>query len=152
MSPYAWSKLLFERYALNMQREFKIRVQGFRYFNVYGPHEDHKGDQASPYHKFTKQAKETGVIKVFEGSEYFFRDFVPVEKVIDVHKKMWARTESGVWNIGTGDPKTFLQLAEKIAEEHNAKIEFIPMPEDIKRQYQKYTCADLTKLNAYYTP
>lgn len=152
MSPYAWSKLLFERYALNMQREFKIRVQGFRYFNVYGPYEDHKGDQASPYHKFTKQAKETGVIKVFEGSEYFFRDFVPVEKVIDVHKKMWSRTESGVWNIGTGDPKSFLQLAEKIAEEHNAKIEFIPMPEDIKRQYQKYTCADLTKLNAYYTP
>lgn len=152
LSPYAWSKLLFERYALNMQPHFNIRVQGFRYFNVYGPHEDHKGDQASPYHKFTKQAKEDGVIKIFEDSSYFFRDFVPVEKVIDVHKKMWNTTVSGVWNVGSGDPKSFLQIAEEIANKYNARIEYIPMPEDIKRQYQKYTCADLTKLNKVYKP
>lgn len=152
MSPYAWSKLLFERYALNMQPNFKIRVQGFRYFNVYGPHEDHKGDQASPYHKFEKQAKETGVIKLFEGSEYFFRDFVHVDKVIDVHKKMWNITKSGLWNIGSGDPKTFQQVAEKIAEQYGAKLEYIPMPPEVKRQYQTYTCADLTKLNEYYKP
>ena len=65
MSPYAWSKYLFDRYVQSRLWN-GIYVQGFRYFNVYGPHEDHKGNQASPYYKFEQQAKETGVIKLFE--------------------------------------------------------------------------------------
>jgi ADP-L-glycero-D-manno-heptose 6-epimerase len=85
-SPYAWSKYLFDRYIKHTAGSWPIKVQGFRYFNVYGPHEDHKGNQASPYHKFEKQAKDTGVIKLFEGSDKFFRDFVPVETVCKIHK------------------------------------------------------------------
>ncbi|NDG79895.1 MAG: NAD-dependent epimerase/dehydratase family protein, partial [Synechococcaceae bacterium WB8_1B_057] len=72
-NPYAWSKYLFDRNVLSLKLD-NIIVQGFRYFNVYGPHEDHKGDQASPYTKFDKQAKETGVIKVFHNSHQFYRD------------------------------------------------------------------------------
>ena len=89
LSPYAWSKWLFERFAMNISKDWNIFVQGFRYFNVYGPHEDHK-DQPSPYAMFERQAKETGVIKLFEGSDKYLRDFVPVEKVIEVHQSFWV--------------------------------------------------------------
>lgn len=150
-SPYAWSKYLFDRHVATMDWG-KLRVQGFRYFNVYGPYEDHKGDQASPYHKFTKQAIETGVIKIFEGSENFKRDFVPVETVVNVHKRFFTVHESGLWNVGTGVAKSFKELAEEIAQKYNATIEYIPMPDNIAKQYQKYTCADLTKLRNYFTP
>jgi ADP-L-glycero-D-manno-heptose 6-epimerase len=148
MSPYAWTKLLCERYLMN--RELRVPVQAFRYFNVYGPHEDHKGDQASPYHKFTQQAKASGVIKIFEGSENFLRDFVPVEKIVDVHIKTLGLPKTGIWNIGTGKPKSFKQVAEEVAEQYNARIEYIPMPDNVKGQYQTYTCADLTRLNEIY--
>ena len=150
-TPYAWSKFLFDRHVLS--NEFKdICVQGFRYFNVYGPHEDHKGDQASPYHKFEKQAKETGVIKLFENSENYLRDFIPVETVVDVHKTFFNVKESGIWNVGTGAARSFQEVAETVAEKYNAKIEYIPMPNNLKDSYQAYTCADVTKLRQHYNP
>jgi len=141
---YAFSKFLVERDYLSI--DLPSTVQFFRYFNVYGKYEDHKGDQASPYSKFRKQA-ETGTIKLFEGSANFKRDFVPVETVIDVHKKFFDITESGVWNIGTGVAKSFESVAQQIAAETGAKIEEIPMPEHLRGGYQAYTQADLTKLN-----
>ncbi len=144
-SPYAWSKYLFDRQVRNTKFT-NIKVQGFRYFNVYGPYEGHK-DQSSPHHTFTKQAEETGVIKLFEGSENFKRDFISVHKVIDIHKRFFNISESGIWNVGTGKPQSFQHIAETIAEGLEAKIEYIPMPDNIKAQYQKYTCADVTKLN-----
>ena len=146
-TPYSWSKYLFERYI--QKKDWRIPVQTFRYFNVYGDHgEAHKGDQASPYHKFREQAKTTGIIKVFENSENYFRDFIHVDQVLDIQFKFLNLTQSGCWNIGTGQPKSFLQVAEEIADQYNAKIEIIPMPDNLKNSYQKYTCADLTKLNA----
>lgn len=150
MSPYAWSKWLFERFAMKISTDWNIFVQGFRYFNVYGPHEDHKGDQASPYYKFEKQAKETGVIKIFEDSDKYLRDFVPVEKIIDVHQRFWGVSESGVWNIGTGRATSFESVARMIADKHGAKVEYIPMPDSVKKQYQTYTCADLTRLQKHF--
>jgi ADP-L-glycero-D-manno-heptose 6-epimerase len=150
-SPYAWSKYLFDRYINKQADKWDIIIQGFRYFNVYGPHEDHKGDQASPYHKFEKQAKETGVIKVFEGSEDFLRDFVPVEKVCDVHKQFLNIKQTGIWNLGTGVATSFEVVANSIAAKYNATVEHIPMPENIKKQYQTYTCADLTSIRQYIT-
>lgn len=144
-SPYAWSKYLFDRSVLNTKFD-NIVVQGFRYFNVYGPHEDHKGDQASPYHKFEKQAKETGVIKLFEGSENYLRDFVPVEQVINIHKQFFNVKETGVWNLGTGRATSFESVARMIADKYNARIEYIPMPDNIAKQYQKFTQADMTKV------
>lgn len=146
-SPYAWSKYLFDRFVSGFEYRWAKKVQGFRYFNVYGPYEDHKGDQASPYHKFEKQAKETGIISIFEGSEKFQRDFIHVDQVVETHKKFFDINESGIWNLGTGKPKSFKDVAVEIANKYNAKIEYIPMPENLKGQYQTYTCADLTKLN-----
>jgi ADP-L-glycero-D-manno-heptose 6-epimerase len=144
-SPYAWSKYLFDRH-IESQKFGNILVQGFRYFNVYGHHEDHK-DQPSPYHMFTKQAKETGVIKLFEHSDTYLRDFVPVEHVIDIQQKFFNVKESGIWNVGTGRPTSFESVARMIADRYGASVEYIPMPEHLEKQYQKYTCADLTKLN-----
>lgn len=143
-TPYAWSKYLFERYA--QKHQGGNIVQGFRYFNVYGPGEDHKGNQASPHHQFRVQAEETGRIKVFEGSHNYLRDFVPVSRVIEVHEKMMSKSVSGIFNIGTGRAESFQDVAEEIAIKYNAVIDYIPMPEVLKGNYQTYTCADLTKL------
>jgi ADP-L-glycero-D-manno-heptose 6-epimerase len=144
-NPYAWSKVMFEWYT--KQFPTNIQVQGFRYFNVYGQGEDHKGNQASPYHQFEKQAKETKRIKLFKDSDLFFRDFVPVETIIDTHIKFLEVKESGVWNIGTGKTKSFQEVAETIATNHNAEIDYIDMPAILKDNYQAYTCADMTKTN-----
>lgn len=141
-SPYSWSKYLFERY-VNQLGSQDIIIQLFRYFNVYGPMEDHKGDQASPYHKFSKQLSSTGKIKLFKNSENFKRDFVPVETVVDFHKKFFNVTQSGIWNIGTGVATTFLEIAQSFG----SNIEYVDMPKNIAKNYQKYTLADMTKTN-----
>lgn len=146
LSPYAWSKYLFDRYVETCK--WNITVQGFRYFNVYGPHEEHKGTQASPYCQFGKQAKETGVIKLFENSDRYLRDFVPVQTVVDTHIKFFDIKESGIWNVGTGVAKSFQQVGKEVADQYNARIEYIPMPAELAAQYQTYTCADLTKLKS----
>lgn len=141
-TPYAWSKYLFERYVRN--GSWSIVHQGFRYFNVFGPHEEHKGTQASPYCQFEKQMKENGMISVFENSENYHRDFVHVYDVLDFHEKFFEITESGLWNVGTGTTKSFLDVAKQF----NAPILEIPMPEKLKHSYQSYTCANLDKVRA----
>jgi ADP-L-glycero-D-manno-heptose 6-epimerase len=139
---YAESKALIERYFYEMRPIAPVQI--FRYFNVYGDHEDHKGDQASPFHKFREQAK-IGCIKIFEGSENFKRDFIHVDQVIEVHKKFFKVQESGIWNVGTGKTMSFLDVARLASYEFSAKIETIPMPS--LNGYQKYTRADMTKLD-----
>jgi ADP-L-glycero-D-manno-heptose 6-epimerase len=151
LSPYAWSKYLFDRYVLENDWQ-GIFVQGFRYFNVYGPHESHKGNQASPFYQFETQARDTGVIKLFEGSENYLRDFVPVETVCNVHRRFFDVYESGIWNVGTGETMSFKDVADLYAVLYNARIEYIPMPDSVKNQYQTYTCADITRLKKYYDP
>jgi ADP-L-glycero-D-manno-heptose 6-epimerase len=146
LSPYAWSKYLFDRWV--SQQNHNIVVQGFRYFNVYGPNEEHKKDQASPYTKFVKQAKELKEITLFKGSEYFKRDFVCVEDVCDVHKKMLSIKQSGIWNVGSGVAVSFDEVGQLIANKYNATIKYVNMPTELKSQYQTYTCADLTALNS----
>ncbi len=145
-SPYAWSKYLFEKYCEDNPTH--VRCQGFRYFNVYGNNEQHKGTQASPYYQFAVQAQSTGIIKVFEGSERFHRDFVPVERVLDVQFEFINRDikENGVWNIGTGKTQSFMDVAEEKANQYGALIERVPFPKHLEYSYQTYTCADLTKL------
>lgn len=140
---YAHSKYFFEEYMKS--RDPNIIWQGFRYFNVYGPHEDHKGSQASPYNQFSRQARETGVIKVFEGSENFKRDFVHVDYLINIQLKMMEKKKSGIFNIGTNSPRSFLDVARDVALMHNARIETIPFPENLKGKYQEYTNADMFK-------
>ncbi len=142
---YAMSKYFFEEYMRS--KNSKITWQGFRYFNVYGQHEDHKGSQASPYTQFMKQAKETGVIRVFEGSENYKRDFIHVDRVVDTHLKMMNKNDSGIFNLGTGSTRSFLDVARDVALIYDAKIEYIPFPDHLRSHYQEYTHADMYKLN-----
>jgi ADP-L-glycero-D-manno-heptose 6-epimerase len=140
-TPYAWSKYLTERYI--QQHPMGATTQIFRYFNVYGPEgEEHKGSQASPYAQFKRQAETTGQIQVFEGSDRFLRDFVPVSRIVDTHLKFLTVKESGIWNVGTGHPRSFMD----VAKEFDVPVTTIPMPEILKDSYQKYTCADMTKM------
>lgn len=143
-TPYAYSKYLCER--MLMKPQDNVKVQIFRYFNVFGPGEEHKGDQASPYSKFAKQAQETGIIKVFKDSDKQFRDFVNVRDVITVHKKFLNFRDQGIFNLGTGKAKSFMQVAEEVAKKYKAKIEKIPMPKNLEYSYQAFTQADTTKL------
>lgn len=138
---YAFSKYLVEEYS---EKIAHCPVQVFRYFNVYGPGEDHKGDQASPYHKFTEQAK-TGVIRLFENSDRYVRDFIHVNDIIDYHVKFMDIDESGIWNLGSGVTTSFEEVALEIADKYKARIEYIPMPSRLKPSYQTYTKADMTK-------
>ena len=107
-------------------------MQGLRYFNVYGKGEEHKGDMMSPVSKFTKQAKETGTIKIFKGSENYLRDFVSVRDVCAIHEIMLEHKVKGIFNVGTGNPISFKTIAELIATKYNATIEEIDMPIKIK--------------------
>jgi len=146
-SPYAWSKYLFDR---SMQllgwEQYKMNVKGLRFFNVYGENEDHKGDQMSVFHKFKKQAIETGKVHPFEDSQSYLRDFIYVGDVCDIIEKMLDIDKSGIYNVGTGVPRSFQSIADAIAEKYGADIEPIPMPDNLKKQYQTYTCSNNTKL------
>ena len=148
-SPYAWTKCLFDRWVEKQNFRRNI-VQGFRYFNVYGEHEEHKGDMASPVSKFTKQAIEEKKITLFRSSWQYERDFVWVGDVCKLHVKFIKDVnENGIWNIGTGKTVSFEAIAKKIAEKYKAEIREIPMPQNIRAQYQEYTCADLTKIEKH---
>ena len=84
---------------------------------------------------------------MFKGSENYLRDFVCVEDICRVHEKMFSVNESGIWNVGTGRAVSFDTVANCISKKYGAKINYIEMPENLKGQYQEFTCADLTKLN-----
>jgi ADP-L-glycero-D-manno-heptose 6-epimerase len=85
---------------------------------------------------------------VFEGSENFRRDFVPVDHVLGIQFQFinCDIEENGVWNIGTGQTRSFMDVAQEKANQYGALIERIPFPEHLAYSYQTYTCADLTKL------
>jgi ADP-L-glycero-D-manno-heptose 6-epimerase len=148
MNPYAWTKFLFDRWV--NEREHSIIVQGFRYFNVYGPNESHKRAQASPYTKFINQAIETKEVTVFENSENYKRDFIHVQDVCDIHKRMLDVNQSGIWNVGTGKATSFLEVANAVCEKYGATIKYISMPDSIKNQYQTYTCADIRLMKSLF--
>lgn len=142
-TPYAQSKAFVEQFILS--KRWPVPVQAFRYFNVHGTYEDHK-DQPSPHTRFRLQAAATGQIEVFEGSEEIYRDFVPVERVVEVQKRFFDLDVSGVYNLGTGKAQSFMDVARIVARETDAEVVVVPMP-DISG-YQRYTQADMTKTNA----
>lgn len=143
---YALSKATIDCYVMDNLDKFS-NIVGYRFFNVYGDHEDHKGKQASPIYQFTKQAKETGIIKVFEGSELFYRDFIWVEDAIDC---MLDDKPSGIYDVGTNYAVSFMKVAEAVADKYGASIEIVPFPEHLKNKYQFSTCAN-RHFNRLYT-
>ena len=135
---YAITKLQMDYYIQDHMTEFSS-IQSFRYFNVYGDGEEHKGDQASPVHKFTKQIKETGKLKLFEGSDKFLRDFIWVGDIVET--VLNNDKPSGIYDLGTSNPISFQEVGELIAHKYNGRIEYIPFPKHLKGKYQTYTCA-----------
>ena len=135
---YAISKVIMDYWVQDNMDRFEL-VQGFRYFNVYGDGEDHKGDQASPIHKFAKQIKETGKLKLFEESENFWRDFVCVDDVVDI--VLNNDKPSGIYDLGTSNPISFQEVGELVAKKYNGTIEYIPFPKHLECKYQEYTRA-----------
>lgn len=135
---YAITKLQIDYFIQDNLDKFSS-IQSFRYFNVYGHGEDHKGDQASPISKFTKQIKETGKLKLFEGSDQFLRDFVCVDDIVDV--VLNNDDPSGIYDLGTGNPISFQEVAELVTKKEGGEIELIPFPDHLQGKYQTYTCA-----------
>lgn len=151
LNGYAFSKFIFDNY-VRQTVDFSnssSQVVGLRYFNVYGYQENHKGSMASvPFH-FFNQAKEGGEIKVFEGSENFLRDFIFVEDVVNVVNFFLESGKSGIFNCGTGQERSFLDMANIFTQLHGkCKINTIPFPEHLKGKYQAFTKADTANLVA----
>ena len=146
-SNYAMSKAMFDNWVQEQQTQ-GIRVYGFRFFNVYGDGEQHKGEQASVFHKW----KIEDSIKLFEGSSDIKRDFIHVDDVCDIMEQfIMSPAPNGVYNIGTGKATSFENIAEAFANKYNGmkRIDQIPMPNKFKKHYQYHTCADLTKLKKH---
>tara|TARA_B100001109_G_scaffold231710_1_gene209059 strand:+ start:1961 stop:2743 length:783 start_codon:yes stop_codon:yes gene_type:complete len=135
---YAISKVIGDYWVQDHMDEFKL-VQGFRYFNVYGDGEEDKGDQASPVSKFTKQIKEEGKLKLFEGSDKFLRDFICVDDIAEI--VLNNDKPSGIYDLGTSNPVSFQKVAECVSKKYNGEIEYVPFPDHLKGKYQDYTCA-----------
>ena len=149
-SPYAVSKFLVEKFFNSLdKKKISNYVQIFRYFNVYGEYEEKKKEQASPLSKFVIQAKKEKKIFLFENSKYYLRDFIWVGDLCRIHEFFFRIKKSGIFNIGTGKSYSFECIAQIIAKKYNAKIIYIPMPENIKKHYQKYTKANLDNLKKY---
>jgi ADP-L-glycero-D-manno-heptose 6-epimerase len=164
---YGYSKLVFDNYVRRLMPTLKSTVVGLRYFNVYGPREQHKGRMASVIHHFTRQLKDTGTIRMFEGSGGYAdgeqrRDFVFVKDLARINMFFGGllpdspkKTIHAVVNAGTGEARTFKAVAEALMQVHGLdRIEYIPFPGDLKDRYQHYTQANIAGLRAmgYNTP
>ncbi|MCL1095332.1 ADP-glyceromanno-heptose 6-epimerase [Shewanella kaireitica] len=153
LNVYAYSKFLFDQYV--RQQKPNCQVAGLRYFNVYGPREQHKGGMASVAFHFNNQLNANGICRLFEGVDGYengqqLRDFVYVEDVVKVNLWLWQNPEvSGIFNCGTGQAQSFNDVANAVIAHHGkGAVEYIPFPDKLKGAYQSYTQADLTKLRA----
>ena len=167
LNVYAYSKFLFDQYVRNLERERSAQIVGFRYFNVYGAREHHKGRGSSVAWHFYNQFRNDGRVRLFEGSEGYAngeqrRDFVHVDDAVRANLHFLDRPDvSGIFNLGTGRAQSFNDVAAAVlntasgekprsaAEWAEAgRIEYIPFPAPLVGKYQSFTQADLTRLRA----
>lgn len=155
LNVYGYSKFLFDEYVRERLPNLKSQVVGFRYFNVYGPREGHKGSMASVAFHLNNQMLRGENPKLFEGSDGYpdgghTRDFVYVEDVAKVNLWFFEHNgASGIYNCGTGRAEPFLNIAKAVIKYHGrGEVEFIPFPDHLKGHYQAFTQADLTNLRA----
>jgi ADP-L-glycero-D-manno-heptose 6-epimerase len=153
LNVYGYSKLQFDRYVQRVAAAAKSQVVGLRYFNVYGPREQHKGAMASVAWHFNNQIRSDGEARLFEGSDGYangeqLRDFVYVDDVCALNVWLLEQPDvSGVFNAGTGRAQSFNDVANAVISSHGSGgIRYIPFPEHLKGAYQSYTQADLTAL------
>lgn len=161
LNVYGYSKFLFDQYVRRILPEAGTQIAGFRYFNVYGPREQHKGRMASVAFHFFNQFKETGKVKLFSGSDGYAngeqqRDFISVEDVVGVNLFFLDNPDkSGIFNVGTGRCQSFNDVAVAVVNklgnsalslqqmQEQGLIEYIPFPEALKGKYQSYTEAEI---------
>ncbi|MBS4430005.1 ADP-glyceromanno-heptose 6-epimerase [Pectobacterium punjabense] len=149
LNVYGYSKFLFDQYVREILPEAESQICGFRYFNVYGPREGHKGSMASVAFHLNNQINQGENPKLFSGSENFKRDFIYVGDVAAVNLWFWQNGVSGIFNCGTGRAESFQAVADATLAFHNkGSVEYIEFPEKLKGRYQAYTQADLTNLRA----
>ncbi|EPU3936706.1 MULTISPECIES: ADP-glyceromanno-heptose 6-epimerase [Morganella] len=151
LNVYGYSKFLFDQYVREILPEAESQICGFRYFNVYGPREGHKGSMASVAFHLNNQILNGENPKLFSGSENFLRDFIYVGDVADVNLWFWKNAKSGIFNCGTGRAESFQAVADAVTNFHSDRqcaLDYIPFPEKLKGRYQAYTQADLTNLRA----
>lgn len=146
-SPYSKSKYLFDKYVEKLNS--KIIIQGYRYFNVFGPNEKNKFNQSSPIYKFIKQAKINKKINLFYNSKFYKRDFVFVGDICKIHLKMMKIKVSGLFNIGRGRALSFEKIAQTVAKKYLCNINYIKMPNNVRKHYQKFTKANISKIQKY---
>ena len=150
---YGFSKLLFDRYVRRQLGPSETQIVGLRYFNVYGPGEEHKGEMASVAYKLHRQLLCGDTVQLFEGSGGYGsgeqrRDFIWVGDIVAVNLWLLDHPEvSGIYNVGTGSSQTFNDVARAVLKFHGrGKIEYIPFPEHLRGRYQSFTEADITRL------
>ena len=155
LNEYGNSKQMFDLWVLENTLEDKIT--GFKFFNVYGPNEYHKEDMRSMVNKGYHQIKETGKLRLFKSYKPEYkdgqqeRDFIYIKDVLDI---IWYfiddSSRCGIYNVGTGSARTWNDLANALFKAFNIEpnIEYFDMPDKLKKQYQYFTQADLTKLKA----
>lgn len=150
---YGFSKHQFDKWVISegLDRAFT----GFKFFNVFGPNEYHKSDMASMVYKAFHQVKDTGKVRLFESNHPDYedgeqkRDFIYIKDVVDVIWKVFDDDKiSGIFNLGTGKARTWNDLAKAVfnALDQKANIDYIEMPDSLKKQYQNFTQADMNKL------
>ena len=150
---YGYSKFLFDEYVRNILYKAGSQVVGLRYFNVYGPREQHKASMASVACHLNQQILSDGKVRLFEGSDGYAdgeqrRDFIYVEDVVAVNLWLQAHSRvSGIFNVGTGNSCSFNEVARAVINWHGrGVIEYIPFPEQLAGSYQSFTEADITAL------
>ncbi|ANQ86724.1 ADP-glyceromanno-heptose 6-epimerase [Azoarcus olearius] len=163
LNMYAYSKFLFDCH-LRAQQGIESQVVGLRYFNVYGPREQHKGSMASVAYHFNNQLNESGRVRLFEGSDGYGpgeqrRDFIHVDDVVAVNLWLFDNPQvSGIYNLGTGRAQSFNDVARAAIKWFRAQgedggrerggIDYIPFPDHLKGRYQSFTEADMGALRA----
>ena len=155
LNVYGYSKQQFDNYVRRLWADAEAhgetvsQITGFRYFNVYGPREQHKGSMASVAFHLNNQMNAGEDPKLFEGSDQFKRDFVYVGDVAAVNLWFLENGVSGIYNCGTGRAEPFRAVADAVIKHHGkGEVQNIPFPKHLKGAYQEFTQADLTKLRA----
>lgn len=159
LNVYGYSKFLFDQYVRRLLPNAASPIVGLRYFNVYGPREQHKGSMASVAFHFRDQLRKDGCVRLFEGSDGYGpgeqrRDFVYVADAVGVNLWFLEHPElSGVFNLGTGESRSFNDVARAVIACYGTgrgtgRIEYIPFPENLRGRYQSFTQADISALRS----
>jgi len=153
LNVYGYSKLVFDQYVRTILPTAKSTVVGLRYFNVYGIRETCKGPMASMVYQLHRQLRETGVAKLFEGTDGYDhgeqrRDFVFVGDVVKVNRFLLdGPVRHGIVNVGTSQSRSFNDIANTLIKlKGDGQIEYVPFPDSLQGKYQSFTEADLTPL------